>query len=162
MRAAIQQEQVVRHLPLPVQLVLDRILAILGSQTELTESFVGIAGVVVGSLFLLAYALPSFNFPLIFDTNPAYSAMREVAPQWVWGTLYLSIGLFVVGFLLLEHYQGRMLATFAATFPWIYLAVMIARSTGIANPGVGIYSLIAVYTVLSFWRNCARPRASRT
>lgn len=83
----------------------------------------------------------------VFSMAPkSYAAMREVAPQLVWGVVMLAILLKLSVALSLHHWRVHIAMLVICSSLWALVAFMILVSNPYA-PGVGVYAALAGLTL---------------
>lgn len=86
-----------------------------------------------------------------FAAARSFDAMREMAPEWLWGLVILLAGAAQLVGLLLDHWRGRRAGALALAAIWMFIGTMI----GIASPtstGVVVYPWLSLASLWAYWR----------
>lgn len=95
----------------------------------------------------LLWSLLLLGQDAFFDRAPSYTAMRQIAPEEVWGliTLALAIAQFVTP--IMHGRLPKLVAIAAASSFWMFVAVMFAQVGGIKT-GTAVYGALSVFLFL--------------
>lgn len=88
------------------------------------------------AFLMLAFSLQLLN-PLYvtFGSGPAYTSMRDLAPEWVWGTTGCTLSLLNIYMVVLDNKILKIFTSFGLMVYVMFIAALI----GLANPyGTGI------------------------
>lgn len=97
-----------------------------------------------GGLMLLA---PAKTFAI----STAYTAMRDVAPEWGWGTLLFMLGGAQATALVLNSYRWRSWLAFAMCGLWTFITATFWMSAFFSFGSV-LFPSLALSAAWAFWR----------
>ena len=105
----------------------------------------------ISSVALLAWggslAVPGFHQ---FE-SAAYTAMRQLMPQWLWALCLLLVGWLKLHGLMVESTPLRRALAFVGALVWLFTSIMIARADP-RFPTVVIAPILAVSAAASYLR----------
>jgi len=132
----------------PIQSVslrpLHRLRAILIDRDfEFSELFNGAMTAVCGAWFLLPFTT--------FGSTPTFAAMRDLAPEAVWGIAMVALGIVQLVGLIADWWRWRRWSAMASCGVWIFLSVLVVRSNP-ASPDAGMYFLLALSAAWAYLR----------
>lgn len=87
----------------------------------------------------------------VFAGTRAYALMSDVAPEWVWGSVYVLVGAAQYGTLLTGHIRLRQSGCMAALAAWAVITYIVGRGNP-TSTGIVIYGLLALSNVLLLMR----------
>jgi hypothetical protein len=99
-------------------------------------------------------------FTHVFEGTRAYALMSDLAPEWVWGSAYMLVGLGQYITLISGSLWWRQSGSMAALAAWSVITYMVT----LGNPGgtdTVIYGLLALANVLLVLRIELRKRFVR-
>lgn len=92
-----------------------------------------------------------------FASSKSFDAMAHIAPEWVWGSVMLAIGLLQIAAFVGEHIKIRVAACSGGAFIWTTITVMFAQAN-IASTGTPAYTL---FTLSNLWALLRLARLAR-
>jgi len=122
-----------------LQRVIARIVQVLIADHAMPEALLGVGGMLWG-VWLLNPHWNTFS-------AAGFHALAEVAPEWAWGGLFLSVGWIQITGIACDWRTLRLAAAFAGAFVWIAVALGFLTSN-VASLGGPTYTLLAM---LSGW-----------
>ena len=84
-----------------------------------------------------------------FTTSSVYSTLAELAPEWMWGTTVLVIGILFIIFLFGDNLQIRLVLTLLSCFTFMVLCITYALGN-IASTGLIAYGVMALCSWLGY------------
>lgn len=116
--------------------------------SEVLTSFVA----VFGGLMLLAP-------PNTFGISVTYTAMRDMMPEWAWGTLLFVLGMAQATALLANHHRARQWLAFVISGVWAFIALTFWISSFVSFGSV-VFPALALSAAWAFWRLGVLARGS--
>lgn len=109
-------------------------------------------------LLMLAYAGWSYILlrarPDLFANTPSYQAMRDIAPQTVWGCLFAGLAIFKLVGVFGDLRLVRAVGAFLGLVFWSFIATMFVLTPG-SSTGIVIYGILAFISLLVLQRHVA-------
>lgn len=118
---------------------------LLYDDADLVEFALALLAIAYGAWLLL----PMDVFEM--DT-PVYAQMAKLAPEYVWGNLFLALGVIQMAAWLLGRHLARRILSLVGFFFWILLAFMFLFGD-VRSTGVPTYCTVAFLSALCFLHN---------
>lgn len=131
---------------------LQRLRAILFNRDfEFSELLNGVMATALGAWLLLPFQT--------FTSTPTFGAMRDLAPEWLWGCGIVIIGLAQLVGLIADWWRWRRQVALASIFVWASLSTLVVFSNP-ASPDAAMYLVLSLsvgwaYLRLRFHRRFA-------
>lgn len=138
-----QGRAVVHHLPIWVQRIIDRVVAILVADYDMSEAVLAIGAFVCGIWLLIPYWDT-------FESARGFTAMADVAPENWWGSLFLLVSGMHLWGTLTQARRTRIWAAFIALFVWsvVSLGFLQSNVAGLAGPTFAIFALLSLWVAV--------------
>lgn len=118
--------------------------ALVTYEIELVEIMSGIAAVSWG-VWLINPALDTFI------TSYTFYTMAAVAPEWLWGTCMIVIGVAQVESVISHKLVRRKVSSLMLSIMWMFISAVFLYANVASTAGV-IYSVFAFFTAWSYLR----------
>lgn len=110
---------------------------------EFSELLNGLAATLWGFWLLLPWDS--------FGRTSSFAAMRELAPEWLWGATICGLGIIQIAGLIAGWWRWRRRSALILCGVWAFIAVMLAQAN-ISGTGTVIYPLFSLSAMWAYLR----------